>query len=168
MNTKENLYDTQAIAKLKELAVAIGTCMFCTDIDTDRTSVRPMATTNVDEEGNLWFFTSGYSDKIPELYHDKNVQLIYAHPGKESYMNILGQATIVKDRRKIDELWNAWAKAWFPEGKDDPKVTLIKVTPDEAYYWDTQDGKMMLFLKMLASAVTGKILTDSVRGELKV
>ncbi|MGE3509589.1 MAG: pyridoxamine 5'-phosphate oxidase family protein [Vicinamibacterales bacterium] len=31
--------------------------------------------------------------------------------------------------QKIDELWEPLAKTWFTEGKDDPRITVIKVAP---------------------------------------
>jgi len=45
----------------------------------------------------------------------------------------------------IDQLWNAFAKAWFQEGKDDPNISVIKIIPDEAYYWDTVHEKWYHF-----------------------
>ncbi|MDQ2693096.1 MAG: pyridoxamine 5'-phosphate oxidase family protein, partial [Chloroflexota bacterium] len=29
-------------------------------------------------------------------------------------------------------------ETWFTEGKDDPRVAAIKVTPTGGYYWDTK------------------------------
>jgi len=41
---------------------------------------------------------------------------------------------------------------------------VIKVSPEEAYYWDTKSGKMVSMLKILASAVAGKTFNEGVAG----
>ena len=59
-------------------------------------------------------------------------------------------------------------KAWFPEGKDDPNLCLIKVKTDEAHYWDADSTKMVEVLKIVTSVITGKHLGEGVHGDLLV
>ena len=58
-------------------------------------------------------------------------------------------------------------KTWFTEGKDDPRITVIKFTPEEGYYWDTKHGQVVAFAKQMIGAALGKTLDDSIEGELK-
>lgn len=165
----KNLNDENAVLKLRELAEAVDICMFCTNLKTDDgASCRPMSTQKVCDQGNIWFFSNADSDKNKEIEQDKNVQLFYSHPGKDSYLIVNGEAEITQDRNKIDELWSPVLKAWFPEGKDDPNISLVKVKPTTAYYWDTDGNKMINFLKMVASAATGKNLVEGNEGTLSV
>jgi general stress protein 26 len=169
MDDKKNLINKDAIEKLRELAESIDICMFCSHLKTDDgASCRPMSTQKVCDQGNVWFFSSGDSDKNKEIEEDKNVQLFYSHPGKDSYMIVNGEAEIIFDRDKIDELWSPEIKAWFPEGKDDPNISIIKVVPTSAYYWDTEGGKMINFFKILASAATGKNFVDGNEGNISI
>ena len=48
----------------------------------------------------------------------------------------------------------------------DPSLTIIKVTPEDGYYWDTKDGKLITLLKMAAGAITGKEIDGSIEGKL--
>ena len=57
-------------------------------------------------------------------------------------------------------------KTWFTEGEDDPRITVIKVTPTDGYYWDTKHGTAIAGAKILVGAAIGKILDDSVEGQL--
>jgi general stress protein 26 len=75
---------------------------------------------------------------------------------------------VSRDSAKIKELWNFILKTWFTEGEDDPRITVIKVVPTEAYYWDTKHGKAVAGAKMLVGAVIGKTLDDSIEGKIKV
>ncbi len=169
MSNPTNLDQKDAVKKLQELTEDINIAMFCTNLKTDDGSTcRPMGTQKVDEEGNIWFFSEKNSEKNSEILSDNRVQLFYAHPGKNSYAVVNGEAKILFDRAKIDELWSPLVKTWFKEGKDDPSISLIKVVPTSAYYWDTKGNRMINFFKMLASVATGKTLVDAEEGNLRI
>ena len=165
----QHLQSKEAIEKIKELATKADTCLFCTNIKTDQPfSTRPMSVQEVDDEGNLWFLSDKESNKNMELQEDDNVQLLFSSSSHAGFLNVYGKATITSDRKKIEELWKPLIKTWFQGGKDDPNVSVIKITPEEGYYWDTKHGKMVAFFKMLASVVAGKTMDDSIEGTLKV
>ena len=46
------------------------------------------------------------------------------------------QSTAVDDRAKIAELWDESWKIWFPAGKDDPTLTLLRIRGETGEYWD--------------------------------
>ena len=167
MSTCENLNNKEAIDKLKTLVDDIIICLFCTDLKTDDGSTcRPMSAIEVCDQGNIWFFSEKDSDKNKAITSDKNVQLFFSHPGKGSYLVVNGEAQIILDKTKVEELWTPVAKIWFKEGKDDPNISIIKVTPTTAYYWDTEGNRMTNFIKMAASVVTGTNLVDGEEGSI--
>jgi general stress protein 26 len=169
MSNTTNLQAREGVEKLKKLVEEINICLFCTNLKTgDGATCRPMGAQEVDDEGNLWFFSDINSDKNREIKQDKKVQLFFAHPGKSSYMVVNGEAEIIVDRYKTDELWTPLVKAWFKEGKDDPNISIIKVNTQSAYYWDTDGNKMINFIKMVASAVTGTNLVHGKEGSINV
>ncbi len=168
MSDVKDLNDTQAIDKLKELVSDIDICLFCTNLKGDGSTARPMSAQKVCDQGNLWFFSDINSDKNREIKEDKHVQLFFSHPGKSSYLVVNGEAEIIIDKKKTEELWTPLVKTWFKEGKDDPNISIIKVRPTTAHYWDTDGNRMINFLKMVASAATGKTLVTGKEGELTV
>lgn len=169
MSNTENLNNKEAIDKLKSLVNEITVCLFCTDLKTDDGSTcRPMSAIKVCDQGNIWFFSEKTSDKNKAIAADKDVQLFFSHPGKSSYMVVNGEAEIILDKTKIEELWTPVAKIWFKEGKNDPLISVIKVTPKSAYYWDTDGNRMINFLKMVASVATGTTLVTGKQGEIKL
>lgn len=166
----ENLHTQEAVKKLKELSESARTCMFCTELSTLPNNARPMSLQECDQEGNLWFISSSDSNKNFEIKDDNRVQLYFMNNGSSEYLSIFGKAHIYTDKNTIEDKWSSFANAWFEEGKDDPKVTIIRVTPDETYYWDTKAGKFVSMVTFIASAVTG-IKTDNsdgVEGNLTV
>lgn len=168
MGNQENLFSEEAVAKVKEMAKNIKTCMFCTELSIRPIPTRPMTVSEVDDAGNLWFISSAESNKNFEIKHDNEVQLMFAENSGAKYLSVLGEAVVYTDESHVDDIWKPVAKAWFEEGKKDPNATVIKVTPKDAYYWDTKNGKMIAMLKMAASAVTGKKADIGVEGKLNV
>lgn len=168
MATVHNLDDGAAIEKLKELANDIIICMFCTNVKDLPFDARPMATKQVDDEGNFWFFSTIISNKNDELANDNNVQLLYAKTANNHYLSVYGHAEIIDDKNKIKRLWNEDDRAWFAEGINDPNLSLIRVVTAEAHYWDTEDNKMIRVLKRAAGAVSGKGVNGRIEGNIKI
>lgn len=169
MSNTENLKNKEAINKLKKLVDEIMICLFCTDLKTDDgETCRPMTAIKVCDQGNIWFFSEKNSDKNKAITADKSVQLFFSHPGKSSYLVVNGQAEIILDKVEIEKLWIPFAKIWFKEGKNDPNISIIKVTPTNAYYWDTEGNQMINFLKMVASVATGTNLITGHEGAITV
>jgi len=148
METKTEI-NTEAIDKLRDLVNDVSVCMFTTLDDSDLVTTRPMTTIDVDDEGNLWFFTNEFGEKILEGSYDNKAYLIYSHPGKNTYLYVRGNSNVIVDRTKMEELWKPILKAWFPQGIDDPKLCLIKVITEEAKYWNSTSNKMVVFYNMV-------------------
>ena len=169
MNNTENLNNKEAIDKLKSLVDEIKICLFCTNLKTDDgATCRPMSAIKVCDQGNIWFFSEKDSEKNMAIVADKKVQLFFSHPAKGSYLVVNGEAEIILDKAKIEELWTPVAKIWFKEGKEDPSISIIKVSPTNAYYWDTEGNQMINFFKMIASVATGTNLVTSTEGAISI
>jgi general stress protein 26 len=162
---EKDLKDTEAIDKLKSLGEDIRFCMYTT-YGNDRIDSRPMTTLEIDDSGNAWFFTSRNTDIGKETNWEENVTLIYADPKNSSYMSVAGKASLVHDEQKKEELWNPMTKAWFPGGKDDPNLVVLKVTTEEAAYWDSNSSRMVVFFSMIKAAVTGTTPDGGDHGKL--
>lgn len=156
MTTQRNLDDGPGIKKLQELAEEINVCMFCTSTGEIPFNVRPMYTQLVDDMGHFWFFSLVNSNKHEEIKQDDHVQLLYAKPSAGHFLSVYGKADIVKDEHITNVLWKEANTSWFPNGKNDPALRLIRVKPIEGHYWDTRDGKMLAMLTVVAAAAGHK------------
>ena len=167
METQETrLQDQEAIAKFKELVDEVSICMFTTLDDEANLSSRPMITSSVDEEGNVWFFTNEFSEKISELSKDNLVHLIYSHPVKNIYVDVKGTCSVLIDKMKMKELWTSKLETWFPEGIDDPRLCLVKVSTETAHFWNHSSSKMGLLFQMIRSITKGDKYRENERGKL--
>lgn len=145
----------ESIDKLKELIEGIDFCMLTT-MDGGHLRSRPMSTQQFEFDGDLWFFTSDQTHKVTEIQRDARVNVSYSKPDDDSYVSVSGRAEMVKDKAKIEELWNPILNAWFPDGLNDPSLCLLKVSVEQAEYWDSSSGKLMEILGFVKALATGQ------------
>ena len=146
---------TGSIEKLKGLIEGIDFCMLTT-IDSGNLRSRPMSTQQFEFDGDLWFFTNDDTHKVEEIQKDDRVNVAYSKPDDNTYVSVSGRASIVKDRAKIEELWNPIHKVWFPDGLDDPHLCLFKVAVDQAEYWDGPSSKVVQIFGFVKALATGQ------------
>lgn len=168
MNDVQNLSSREAVEQLRKLVEASPTGMVATRLAEIPFHVCPLQIQQVDDHGDLWIFSGADSAHNAHILSDPRVQLTFSNNSHYEFLVVFGTAEITTDRSKIDELWDPSVKAWFPDGKEDPNLTLIRIRPQLAHYWATKGGKVVTLAKMLASAVTGKIPDVGVHGDLKV
>ncbi len=152
MKNKEN----PQLEKVKDLVESIRIAMMTTLNESGNLVSRPMVVQEMDADGTIWFFTKKSSPKIDQIeHHGQRVCLSFANVSDSSYVSITGRAEELDDHAKIEELWSPMAKPWFPDGKDDPELTILKVTADMAEYWDSTSSRMVRFFEMARAIVTG-------------
>ena len=94
------------------------------------------------------------------MYKRQHVNVSYAEPDQQKYVSVSGTAQLVRDRSKIEELWNPLFKAWFPQGLEDPDLALLKVNVDKAEYWDSPSSKVVRLAGFLKAVATGKPISN--------
>lgn len=166
--SQQNLEKHEALKKLTELVEEVKICMFATIHEDYTLQSRPMQTIEVDAEGNLWFFTNEYSDKVEDVSKENTVYLMYSHPGKNTYIHVKGKANVVRDKAKMKELWSPIVKAWFPQGLEDPALALLKVDTSEASYWDSSSSKFIVIYKIIKAIAKGETPDEGDFGKLDV
>ncbi|MDQ3490716.1 MAG: pyridoxamine 5'-phosphate oxidase family protein [Pyrinomonadaceae bacterium] len=145
----------ESVDKIKELTEGIDFAMLTT-LSGGHLRSRPMSTQQFESDGDLWFFTSDNSHKIDEINADNRVNVAYSKPEDNTYVSVSGTAEISKDRAKIEELWSPVLKAWFPEGLEDPTLCLLKVSVEEAEYWEASSSTLVQLFGFVKAMATGQ------------
>ncbi len=122
---------------------------------------RPMGTRHAEFDGELWFLTDIRSEKVKDIQAIPEVAIAYSDEGKNRYVSLSGHAEIVKDRKTIKEMWFEPARVWFPDGPEDPNLSLIHVKVKAAEYWDAPGARVTLVFSYLKSLITGKETGES-------
>ncbi|MEN9678245.1 MAG: ral stress protein 26 [Verrucomicrobiota bacterium] len=147
------------IEKLHGLLKDFSTVMLVT-MDGGECHARPMAVVRVDENTDLWLFTSRESAKVREIEADARVQVL-GQNGWTSCVVFAGYAQVVADRALIRDLWKPAFKVWFPDGAEDPNIVLLHITGERAEYCDSTGLNRFSYLfqsiKAVATGTTPEI-----------
>lgn len=125
VDTQDHLY---------ELLSGFSTAMLVSHEPGSGLHARPMAVAELKPDAAACFATDRRSPKIAEISRDPNVLITFQ--SSSQYATVAGKASVVSDRAEIERLWSEAWKVWFPAGKDDPNLVILKVEPNHGEYWD--------------------------------
>lgn len=165
MGKIKNYTGEEAIEQLRDLTEG-NVCLLGTFAAPFELDSRPMSTQHVDESGRVWFFIKDTHDAVDQIRQKDKVNLQYVNDDG-SYLAVRGHGKIGRNSSVIEENYSTLSDAWF-DGKDDPSLLTLCVTPHEARYWDTENGKLIAFFKIAANAVAGTDFEEGVSGELNL
>ena len=101
---------------------------------------RPMSAFVERDGRRLWFFASTDSDLARDAQCGRPAMFVFQQ--RDFQACIGGQAHVQHDRDRIEKFWNAVIAAYYPGGKNDPKLTLISFDCDDAQVWISNAGPM--------------------------
>lgn len=119
---------------------------------------RPMAVASIEENGDIYFSTDVSSPKAHQIADDPHVAILFQ--GKLKFAAVYGKASVVQDRALVERLWKPDWKVWFPKGKDDPSLCLIRVSATHGQYWDNSGAKGIKYVIEVAKALVKKTTPD--------
>ena len=120
--------------RLYDVIKDFDNALLVTSAPNGRSHARPMAVAEIREDGDIFFATSTGSPKIAEIA--ANPEVVVTFQGSAQFAAVAGRAEVVRDRNLIAHLWSEAWKVWFPEGKNDPTLCLIRVEGRDGEYWD--------------------------------
>jgi len=125
-------------------------------LDSSTESAAPM-TAQLDEDAHhaIWFFTS----RDNHFSAGGPATATFASKGHDVFARFLGTLTEETDRARLEKEWNNVVQAWFPGGKDDPNLLMLRMDLGDAAIWAGELG-MINTAKMLL----GLDVSDSVKG----
>ena len=123
---------------------------------------RPMAAQITDDDDTtIWFF----GDNTTELAQavsagSATAEACFSSKGHDLFACVHGSLVTDTDRAMVDTLWNQQVAAWYPEGKDDPHLTILRFAADEGRVW-VSEGGVFKFAYEIAKANITKTLPDA-------
>lgn len=146
--------ENHAINNLYDLVSDFDVAMLVTHSGT-RLHARPMNIARLDKELHIaYLVTDINSIKVDEITANPYVLLTFQGPSK--FATVSGELLVVPDRALIDEMWKEAWTIWFPKGKSDPSIALLKFTSYEGEFWNSAGIQGMKFVYSAVKAlVTG-------------
>ena len=155
-NLKPNLNDD--VSHMKDLVHGIGTAMLTTCDEHGAIHSRPMMPQEIDENGDLWFFTATDTAKVSEIHENSKVNVNFALNEQNKFVSICGVGRIIKDPKKIQELWKPQNEKWFPKGMKDSHLALLKIEVESCEYWEGNHSIKQTMVELAKSLIHGKHL----------
>jgi len=117
---------------------------------------QPMTAFAEPETGQVWFFTKDDTDLAKSVTDATEAMLVVQSKDQEFQACVGGRLSATRDAARIDKYWNPIVAAWFPDGKDDPHLTLLRLDAKDAELWISKGGAIRF-----AWEVAKANLTDS-------
>ena len=108
-------------------------------------ATQPMSANFDDQDrasGRLWFFTANDHDLARALGDSGRAIAAYAAKGHGLFASLRGTLVADNDRATIERLWNPVVAQWY-DGKDDPKLLLLRFEVDDAKIWLSDVGAFL-------------------------
>ena len=102
----------------------------------------------------IWFYTRRDNDLLRRAAGGGRAMFNLVGKDHHVFACLAGEITEQHDRERIDRYWNPVVAAWFPEGKDDPELTLIRFDVDDAQVWISQKGPVRFAYEIAKANMT--------------
>lgn len=105
--------------------------------DVDEGHAQPMtAMRDTEREGGpIWFFTAKDVDLVEAMGERHRATLSFASSGHDLFAFVHGELHREHDPSVVERFWNRFVAAWYPGGKDDPNLQVVRFLPDRAQVW---------------------------------
>ena len=147
---------SEAIKKINELIKGKTIAMLTSVSDEGHFHARPMAVLDVDFDGDIWFFTKKDSPKVEQIQQEPRVNVAYSDPSNQDYVSLAGTGRLVVDKALNEKYWKPQFEAWFPDGLDDPDLSLLKIEVEGAEYWDSPSSTIAHIKGFIQTKVSGE------------
>ena len=124
---------------------------------------QPMTAFREEETGTIWFFTRDDTDlaKDAGVGGGQSAMFHYGSKDQNVWACIHGELSVHgHDREVIDRHWNPVLAAWYPGGKDDPNLTILRFDAGDGRVWVNEGGFFKFFYEIAKANVT-KTLPDA-------
>ncbi len=117
--------------------------------------MQPMAP-QVDVDAGVIYF---YSDNTSELGRSILTEpdaVHMCHISNDYQACVKGKLSPHGDLATVDKFWNPMVAAWYPGGKTDPKLMMLKFEPQDANVWASDKSMLGVLFEMTKANLTGK------------
>lgn len=101
------------------------------------------------DTGTLWFISSTETDLVQALGAPQPADYVIVSKGHDAHASLRGTLSHIHNDAKLDTLWGPMAAAWFPKGRQDPTVALLRFDPADGQIWASSTSVLKFGMEML-------------------
>jgi general stress protein 26 len=156
------------LLKLSQLIQGTPVVMLTTIEPSGSLSSRPMAAPHLENETEMWFLTLEHSTKVEDVRRFPQVNVTFMTNDKNRFISVRGRAQVESDPIKRAEIWSPAYKTWFPNGLEDPDLTLLKVVVERVECWNSDSSYLVQLIDFSSQASSSPHKTAEVTIEKKL
>jgi general stress protein 26 len=112
---------------------------------------QPMTAFWEEESRTLWFYTYRDAELCKAAAEGARAMFTFVDKDRKIWACLGGELHQHHDKQRIDKFWNAVVAAWYPNGRDDPNLTLLHLKAEDGEVWINEKGPLRFGLDMLKS-----------------
>ncbi|MEQ7156016.1 pyridoxamine 5'-phosphate oxidase family protein [Brevundimonas aurifodinae] len=123
---------------------------------------QPMTAFREEETGTIWFFTRDDTDLARDaaIGGGQSAMFHYGSKDQKVWACIHGELSVHgHDRALVDRYWNPVLAAWYPDGKEDRHLTILRFDADDGRVWVS--GGLVKFAFEIVKANITKTVPDA-------
>lgn len=110
---------------------------------------RPMTAQVEADRSHIWFFTGRDNALVQALAGGTGRAIAtFTSKGHDLFATFHGQLRVDTHPAVVERLWNRFVAAWYPGGKTDPDLALLRLDPERAEIW-LEGSSLVAGVKML-------------------
>ena len=123
-------------------------------LDSDPDTAAPM-TAQLDKDANhaIWFFTS----RDNRFAAAGPATATFSSKGHDVFARFHGNLVEETSRERLEKQWSNFVEAWFPGGKDDPNLLMLRMDLGDASIWAGDLGLLSTAKMALGLDVRGDV-----------
>ena len=118
--------------------------------------LQPMAPQVDPLRKTVWFYTNKDTDLAVAALNSPAAKLCLVSNDRDFHASLDGILSIQHDPATIEQFWSPVVAAWYPNGKDDPGLTLLAFKPSSAGLWASTDSAVKFGWEIAKANITGQ------------
>jgi general stress protein 26 len=116
---------------------------------------QPMTAFCEPQNGEIWFFTRKDTDLARAVLNGGgDAMFVVQSKDQDIQACIGGRLELREDRERINRYWSPVVAAWYPGGRDDPQLALLRLQAQDAQVWLSEAGPLKFAWEIAKANVT--------------
>ncbi|MFN3512558.1 MAG: pyridoxamine 5'-phosphate oxidase family protein [Phenylobacterium sp.] len=117
---------------------------------------QPMTAFAEPETGDIWFFTRTDTDLARSVADGAEAMFVVQSKDQDLQACLSGRLEQNHDQARIEKYWGPVVAAWYPDGKDDPRLTMLRFAARDAQIWLSEAGPVRFAYEIARANATGR------------
>lgn len=115
---------------------------------------QPMTAFCEPDNGEIWFFTRDDTDLAHDSAGGAEAMFIVQAKDQAFQACLGGSIETTRDPDRIEKYWGPMVSAWYPDGKDDPHLTLLRLRARDAQVWLSESNPIRVLWETAKANLT--------------